>query len=294
MRFGFTYKGKHSSEFGITAKSKSRPILPSMKYSSFESPAMDGVYDFSASNQYGHAFYNDRFFEIQIQVSAKDMRALEKKVSKIAVWLKGKGELVFDDMPFVKWQAKIVSEMGFVPEIRGSATVMTAVFRVEPFSVCFFDTADGPMLESVIELDTNLPVDVPEQFTWSFAGAEGQYESVSKTIRVVNVGDVEVLPVIRINGQVKNIGIVCGSQILAVDTSGSGFVIDCKRHIITDADGVSVMTKAAGNFPEIGIGVSEIRLSMSVKGVAEVRVEYTPRFVYDCDFDDVDWGESNA
>lgn len=150
MRSGFTFKGIHSSKFGITAKTRSRSVLPEMKYSSVESPLIDGVYDFSAANEYGHAFYNDRFFEIQIQAAAYNLRELEKKVSKIAVWLRGNGELRFDDMPLVKFKCSVISEMGFVPEWHGKTTVMTAVFRAEPFGECIFDTVSGPELNSEI------------------------------------------------------------------------------------------------------------------------------------------------
>lgn len=294
MRSGFTYNGKHSSGFGITAKTKSRPVVPEMKYNSFESPLIDGVYDFSEANEYGRVFYNDRFFEIQIQVTSDNLRTLEKKVSKIAVWLRGSGELQFDDMPLVKWKCRIISEMGFMPELRGKMTVMTAVFRVEPYSRCVFDTVNGPVLDLETELDTNIPIDIPCMLTWDFAGGNNQYADVSKVLKIVNAGNAHVRPVIRIDGQVKNISLGCGSKALQINDTKSGFIIDCEKQIVTDSSGADVMTKFEGGFPELGEGVSYMQLSMSVNGSASVSVEYIPRFIYDCDFDDADWGESNA
>ena len=37
-----------------------------------------------------------------------------------------------------------------------------------------------------------------------------------------------------------------------------------------------------------------VNISAYVNGNATVTVEYEPRFVYNFDFDDVDWSESNA
>ena len=294
MRSGFTYKGIHSSRFGITAKTKSRPVLPEMKYNSFESPLIDGVYDFSAANEYGHAFYNDRFFEIQIQATADNLRELEKKVSKIAVWLRGSGELQFDDMPMMKFKCSVISEMGFVPERHGKTTVMTAVFRAEPFGECIFDTVSGTELNSVIELDTNIPIDLLRAHTWSFTGGRNAYAEVNKLLKIVNMGNVYARPVIKIEGLVKNVSIACGNKSLYINDTKSGFIIDCKKQTVTDLNGKSVMTKFSGSFPELKDGVTDMVISMSVNNDASVSIEYTPRFVYDCDFDYADWGECNA
>ncbi len=294
MRNGFTFKNRHSSEFGIVAKTKSRPVLPEMKSYTFDSPLIDGMYDFSESNEYGHAFYNDRFFEVGLQVSADSLKALETKVSKIAVWLKGSGDLIFDDMPLVKWRARVVSELGFAPELRGKTTVMTVAFRAAPFSACVFDTADGPVIDSVIELGMNVPLDVPGRFIWTVTGGESSYAAAEKTINVINTGNVYTRSVIRIVGTVKNISVARGDKTLLVKTSGSGFIIDLKKKTVTDLSGQNAMTSVCGDFFELETGVSEITVSLYAIGEASVAVEYTPEFVYDFDFDDVDWSESNA
>lgn len=295
MRNGFTYKNKHSSEFGIVAKTKSKPVFPEMKSYTFEPALDDGAYDFSNSNEYGRAFYNDRFFEIQLQISADSLRSLENKVSKIACWLKGSGELIFDTAPCVKWRARVVSELGFAPSFAGRMTVMTVVFRVEPFAFCFYNTADGPELDSIFSIDSNIPIDVPTLFTWRLIGGNNQYASVSHTIRIVNAGNVQVRPVIRIEGNVKNISLgFCGKS-LEINTSGTGFIVDFKKCLVTDLSGKSVMNRVGGDFFELSSDcINDVAVSMSANGEAKLSVEYVPRFVYDYDFDDVDWGNSNA
>lgn len=294
MRSGFTYKNRHSSEFGIVAKTKSKPVLPEMKSFTFESPVIDGVYDFSEANEYGRAFYNDRFFEVQLQISADSLRELEVKVSKIAVWLKGSGELVFDSQPMVKWRASVASELGFVPELKGKATVMTVVFRVKPFSFCVFDTVDGPALNSFLELDENIPIDISQMFTWSITGGDGAYAYVSKVIRAVNAGDVPIRPIVKITGAVKDVSLGLGSKTLNIGISGDGFVIDFKKQTVTDLSGQSVMSYVGGRFFELDEFTRDMELSMYVKGEAALSVEYEPEFIYGFDFSHIDWGESNA
>lgn len=294
MRSGFTYKNRHSSEFGIVAKTKSKPVLPEMKSFTFESPVTDGVYDFSEANEYGRAFYNDRFFEIQLQVCAKNLRALEAKVSKIALWLRGSGELVFDSQPLIKWRARVASELGFVPELKGKATVMTVVFRVEPFGVCVFNTADGPILNSFIGLDENIPIDIPRVFTWSIDGGSDTYEYVSETIRAINAGNVPIRPIVKITGEVRDISIVLGDKMLGIDAVGDGFIIDFKKQTVTDLLGHSVMSHVEGRFFELAEAVQDVELTLYVKGEAGLSIEYEPEFICGCDFSCVDWGESNA
>ena len=47
MRNGFIFKDRHSSDFGVTVRTKSRPILPSVKENIVDLPYRDGGYDFS-------------------------------------------------------------------------------------------------------------------------------------------------------------------------------------------------------------------------------------------------------
>ena len=69
----------------------------------FESPVMDGTYDFSAANSYGRAFYKNRVFVISMLIFADNICLLQEKLSEISLWLSGDGVLVFDDMESVEW-----------------------------------------------------------------------------------------------------------------------------------------------------------------------------------------------
>ena len=52
MRNGFIFKDRHSSDFDVTVRTKSRPILPSVKENIVDLPYRDGGYDFSKSNPF--------------------------------------------------------------------------------------------------------------------------------------------------------------------------------------------------------------------------------------------------
>ena len=52
MRNGFIFKDRHSSDFGVTVRTKSRPILPSVKENIVDLPYRDGGYDFSKANPF--------------------------------------------------------------------------------------------------------------------------------------------------------------------------------------------------------------------------------------------------
>ena len=164
MKQGFTFKNRHSSEFGVVVKTKTRPLLPEVKTYISEAPLMDGGYDFTSANPFGREFYNDRMMEPTLQITADNLEELERKAAKIAAWLRGSGDLIFDSAHGVKWTGRFVSETAFVPEHRGKTAVVSAVFRAKPIGKATFDTIDGILLGNAVSLDSDLPLDLSEHF----------------------------------------------------------------------------------------------------------------------------------
>ena len=291
MRSGFTFKGKHSDSYGAVVKTLSRPIRAEAKTTFFEAPAADGAYDFSDANPYERYFYNDRFFEAQLLVGADNLRALERKVSKIARWLSGKGELVFDDMPFVKWDAAALSEIGFFPELSGRKAALTAVFRVKPFSSCMFDTVSGIIIGTDCALDSPVPLDVKACFTFECKAAQLCVENID------NIGSAPVKPVIRIAAdgsfsELNSITVVIGRrQIFVEDFSAAEVVIDCEKQSVTDGKGNNLIGFTRGDFLELAADAPS-RMTAITSGDAVITIEYVPRCVYDFDF--ADWGDYDA
>ena len=141
MRTGFKFKNKHTRDFGVTAQTQSRPIRPETKSQTYETQIMDGEYDFSAANMHGREFYNNRTFQMDIKVIADNLTALQKKLSKLSAWLMGRGELIFDDTPLVKWDAHIVDTIEYKPE-HGRSAVLSVMFKVKPFAGLIFDRSE--------------------------------------------------------------------------------------------------------------------------------------------------------
>lgn len=282
MRNGFKFKDIHTSAFGVSVKTKSRPIRPSAKTYISDVPYCDGCYDFSASNPYGHEFYNERNFTVSMSVYADNMILMQKKLTQLSGWLCGKGELIFDDMPFVKWTGRVNDEIIYMPEHEGRKAVIEVTFGAEPFSKCIFDT-DGPAIgiDSVC-IGDSIPIGIDEIYTYTASG--------SADLAVMNVGDRYVRPVIEILGKASGIKLALGDKSLSFTASGD-VTVDFEKQRVTDASGT---VKVSGMFFEFASGENILHIENSNTDKLTVKVHYTPHFMYNLYFDDMDWGGAGA
>ena len=211
MRNGFKFKDKHSSEFGVTVKTKSRPIRPEAKVHTLDIPCRDGAYDFSEANQAGREYFYDRTFIITINVCEDNLYTLQNKLSLISGWLMGKGELIFDDMPHTVWYGRVSDEIIYMPNHGGKNAALEVSVRVRPFGKCIFGT-DGPVLDMDIKLDNNIPISLDETVHYEVSGATD--------IAVWNFGERPARPSIRIHGG-RNIILSLGGKTISFDSGGS-------------------------------------------------------------------------
>ena len=116
MRNGFYFKNKHSNDFEWLYKRSHVRLNRKWKYRHNDSPYIDGEYDFSTANAYNREFYKNRVFKMNLQISAADMSELNSKITKITTWLMGRGELIFDDTPNVKWNASVIETIDYNPK----------------------------------------------------------------------------------------------------------------------------------------------------------------------------------
>lgn len=231
MRNGFIFKNKHSNDFGVTVQTQSRPIKPEMKIQTYDSPYIDGEYDFSTANAYNREFYKNRVFKMNLQISAADMSELNSKITKITTWLMGRGELIFDDTPNVKWNASVIETIDYKPENYGHKAVISVSFKVQTWAALVFDIFDGPILDSQnIKLDDEIPIGPNEYYTITTAG--------DSTIH--NTGDRPVRPVLRVTNVTKPTTITCNGISITVSEN---CVIDCDKQSVTDVNGNSIMEK---------------------------------------------------
>lgn len=285
MKTGFIFKNRHSSEFGVILKTKSRPALPGVKSYRYDVPNMDGSYDFTAANPFGREFYNDRIFELSLQITADHLTALERKTAAIAAWLTGSGELIFDAASGVQWKGRFISEVAYAPEKRGKTAILSVIFQSTPIGEATFNTIDGIRLKDAVYLDSDIPLDMSGYFVKSLT-------SGSNAVDFVNLGDFYVRPQLEFVGDMKNVTVSFGdSKMMLEDLTGNA-VIDLEKCIVTDGNGNSLLGNMQGDFFELPAGRSVLQIYTDEPCTLSLR--YTPRTIYDFDFSEIDWGDADA
>lgn len=276
MRTGFIFNGKHTKEFeGVTVKTKDRPLFPSVKEQVFSSDDMDGEYDFSDIG--GHEYYNTRTFQIEFAVAADNLPELQRKLSQLSLWFKGRGTLIFDDIPFVKWNARVVDSVSYMPEHGGKKALLTVSYKAQPFSELIFDTLNGPCLDSEIELDTPIPIMTSAYYMFAEAGT---YKNVP------NVGDVSVKPIITVTGARGTTKIAVNGTEISVNYSGD-YIIDCEKEQVYNSS-INLMKQTTGSFFELQPGTDNV---ITLSGTAAIQINYTPKYLYSVDLENMKWEE---
>ena len=275
MRNGFIFKDRHSSDFGVTVRTKSRPILPSVKENIVDLPYRDGGYDFSKANPFGREFYNDRIFTVTFNIYADNLAEMQRKLSLLSLWLCGEGELIFDDMPFSKWRGKVSDEVIYMPEHSGHKAVMEVSFRAEPFCKCIFDT-EGPALGMPFMLGANIPIDISCLFKFNISG--------SGDISVYNFGDRPVRPIVKLGASARNVTLSMNGKSLAFMSNGQTTIDFEKQNVkvkivtIAEASSIVISEKPSGYLictsPEL------LKKAVSVKVMVDQAIKNkTPVFI---------------
>lgn len=285
MKNGFTFKNKHSSEFGATVKTRSRRLLPDVKSYFYSAPLMDGSYDFTAVNPMGREFYNDRIFELSLQITADCLDELEHKTARLAAWLRGSGDIIFDSAAGVKWMGRFISDMSFAPERRGKSAVVSSIFQSEPIGRASFTTGEGICLGDAVRLDSDIPLDMSAYF-------EKQLTHGENTVDFINLGDFYVRPALEFGSGAQNITVTYGGSKIMLEGLTDGAVIDLEKCNVTDNSGNSILSKMQGSFFELPPGRNA--LSVYVSAPCALTIDYAPRTIYDFDFSSIDWGETGA
>ena len=261
---------------GIVFKTESRPITPPCKTVEEEIPFMDGNLDFSEQN--GRLYYQDKVLELNITVVHNSLKELNNKVSKIIGWLSGGyGDLIFDDMPNVKWIAKPVNVQGFAPKLTkvGKTTIQ---FRCKPFNKLIYDSMGVP-LDSDIPLDSNIRIGF---------GDDNEFNLVSGVNNIVvnNIGNAPVRPVIEFDGSFSNVKIEFDNKTFQYTGVANYLIVDCEKFACF-TNGADVTLNSIGDYPELQPGTNEIKITVTGNGKAYFI--YNAQYFYgDVNFDDSD------
>lgn len=100
MISGFTFRLRHTSEFGIIIKSKNVPSKPKVRVEKVKVLGKDGTYKFEDN-------CDDIVFEFECIISGRNISELEQKMSEISSWISDKGTLVIDYMPNKNFEVKM-------------------------------------------------------------------------------------------------------------------------------------------------------------------------------------------
>ena len=303
MKNGFSFKGIHSSDMGITVRTESRPIIPDVKKTEYSALLMDGAYDFSRANPYNREFYNNRTFKVQLYINGSDISELNKKLVKISQWLTGTGDLIFDDTPLVKWKARRNGEIAYAPELKGKKAILSVEFSVSAFGYSVVSTCEDIILDSQILLDTNIPLDM--------AGTEYTFASTIESgttyaLRFINYGERPVRPVITIttgDTSIRFTGITLtynGTE-CSCSSANHTYIVDCEKQQIRSTlnDNSGMMSNFNGEFFEFEPGLCELDVMCTFAGTANflsvtITVDFEPQVYWDFDMDNVDWSKNDA
>ncbi len=269
---GFMYKGKHSwRDIGVITTVRSRPFLAPPKTNfNEEIPYMDGSIDYSQTG--GRVFYKDKVLEVDFAIKQSDTRVRNKTIERFASWLAGgKGELILDDMPLVKWTAYPINtdDMQILLNRLGKCTVE---FRCEPFNGFIYSTGEGIPLDSDFELDSDIPIGWGEEYEIS--------DGINK-ITIPNDGSVYARPTIEFTGDFNSVSVTLGENTISYNVPFTNIEIDCDCFAVFEGE-TEVTDRSSGDFIELAPGDNEVIITAIGRG--SVCFDFNPKYFYDTQY----------
>jgi predicted phage tail component-like protein len=126
MTYGFTFSGKHSSEFAVVSLSADRNALPPKRITEYEIPGRDGMLEYAGYT------YAKRKINITVSVIAHTLEQLRDRVRAVAKWLSGEGLLIFDDEPGKAYRAKVTEGIAVAQIVKCGECPVS--FDCQPFA----------------------------------------------------------------------------------------------------------------------------------------------------------------
>lgn len=276
---GFTFKNRHSSEFGIISKTKTFAMVPQAKIYAYSPALSDGSTDFSKCNPYGREFYNDRSAQLELQIAASGFDALKARAAKIAAWLHGSGDLIFDSSNSTVWKARLASDISFSPERRGQKAVLGALFTIYGMGRASFDMGEGIYLRDGIMIGADIAPASCKYYR------NIQLKKGNNSLKFLNIGDFYAHPVFKISG--AGMAVISNGKKSLTAVGDEVIELDFARHYAKDKNGESIMSNVSGEFFEFEPGITQY--SVYVDADAVMDISCVPQCMYDFDFSDIDW-----
>lgn len=261
---GFTYNGKHSSEYNLIITTKSISLLPTLKKREISIAGYNIPLDF------GNNTYEPRMVQIDCSILAKNIPELKQKIRRIAGWLAcGKQKLTFDDEHDKYYMAKIYSEIDVEKVIH--CGTLSIIFECEPFAYFQYNVNDI-ILDTYIPLDSYIRLD--DRYSYNVTG--------NTSFEIHNFGTYEVRPIINITGSFNTLSITINGKTLNYNetVSNNTVTIDNNKYTVKkDSENkLSVVTGDLNTFLTLPVGVNNV----SVFGTglnATITFNFNPLFL---------------
>ena len=155
MTYGFTFNGKHSSEFGLYVKTNTRTLKAEEKFEKEDLQLRNGSHTFKTG-------YKDRKINLDLTLLNCNYTERKQNLRKIAAWLTTdkRQPLIFDDELDILYMAQVNNAVD--TNISSSATdEFSLSFDCDPFKYKTIPTINYIYLGDMLELGSiiNLGVD---------------------------------------------------------------------------------------------------------------------------------------
>lgn len=167
---GFTWRGDHSSKYGIVRVSDGSryndTILPAFQDTTQKMPGSDGTL-------YWESFYTNKTFSVNIAFD----HLTEDNYRKLRQWLNGKdrGELIFDEAPYKAYTVKIKDP----PQLK-TICFMEDGKRIYKGEGMISFVAYYPFARGVYKIGDNIPEEIKNTEEWIGAsGLEGATQGIT-------------------------------------------------------------------------------------------------------------------
>lgn len=262
--FGVQFKGVHSTEIELCTEPDliERPLYPEVRKQKIEIMGRHGSYDFSGSE------YRDKKVKVTFRFAEYnyDEKMFIHKYHEAAAWLRGKGELIFDDDTDKYYIAKVFS----MTELKEAILIgeFTVEFECEPFQYLIENVSDI-ILDSEIMLLYDLRLGDAFQFEVGY----------NRTIEINNFGHVEVRPIITVEGSFNDLSIKCNGITFEYNSpvNSKKLIINGDEYKVT-VDGGSVIGNSNGEFIELTSGVNNVTIS-GQNLAAQVTIDFKVLFL---------------
>lgn len=261
MTLGFTYRGRHSSEFGVNLLAYT-VNTPDIREYEDEADGRAGVIDYGSE-------WGKREITLRIDVTPT-AESLKRRQSRIMAWLSpvaaGYGTLIFDEVPDIQYSAKLTGRLGIEQFFRGYGEFTLTFKCADPYGYSTY-CVESIDVDSAVLVDTDISVDA----TYSFA------MTGPATFAIDNFGTEAVQPIIEITGSFTTLTVTVGGKTLTYSSAMTSqtLVIDYARMTSKKAD---VSVAVSGSYGEIAPGITNV--SVGGSGIsATITFKFRTKFI---------------